>query len=64
MWVLPMKGYNAGTPYADHHVGDSPEMMPLDSSSFEDLHAGVHQCITRTALLDANDQKVLACHAN
>jgi len=57
MWVLPMKGCNAGTPYANSSVGDSPEMMPLDSSLFEDLHAGVHHHITRTMLLDANDPK-------
>ena len=41
IWVLPMKGYNAGIPYEDHPVGDSLKMMPLDSSLFEDLHAGV-----------------------
>ena len=57
MWVLPMKGCNAGSPYANSSVGDSPEMMPLDSSLFEDLHAGVHHHITRTMLLDAKDPK-------
>jgi len=57
MWVLLMKGCNAGTQYADCPVGDSPEMMPLDSSLFEDLHAGVHCHITRTTLLDVNDPK-------
>jgi len=57
MWVLPMKGCNAGTPCADRPVGDSPEMMPLDSSLFEGLHAGVHRHITRTMLLDANVPK-------
>jgi len=60
MWVLSMKGCNAGTPYADHPVGDSPEMMPLDSSLFNDLHAGVHRHITRTTLLDANDPKLFS----
>jgi len=57
MWVLLMKGCNAGTPYADCPVGDSSEMMPLDSSIFKDLHAGVCRHITRTMLLDVNDPK-------
>jgi len=41
MWMLPTQGCNLGLPYADRPVGDSPEMMPLDYSLFEDLHAGV-----------------------
>ena len=53
----PIKGCNAGSVYAGQPVGDSSEMMPLDSSSFEDLHAGVHHHVTRTTLLPMDDPK-------
>ncbi len=42
-WLLPLKGLNKGTVYENRPIGDSPEMMPLDTSLFEDLHAGVHR---------------------
>ena len=51
------EGVQCWNPYANHPVGDSPEMMPLDSSLFKDLHAGVHYHVTRTTLLDVNDPK-------
>ena len=57
MWVLPMKGCNAGSVYADQPVGDLPEMMPLDLSLFEDLHTGIHHHMTRTTLLPNDDPK-------
>ena len=37
-WLLPMKDLNIGTTYHNRPVGDSPEMMPLDCSLFNDLH--------------------------
>ena len=52
MWILPINGYNDGTMYANRPVGDSPEMMPLDSSLFEYLHAGVHHHVSITSLLE------------
>ena len=57
MWVPPMKGCNAGLVYADQPVGDSPEMMPLDSSLFEDLHAGICCHMTKTTLLPNDNPK-------
>jgi hypothetical protein len=35
--VAPLNGLNAGTVYAGRAVGNSPEMMPLDSSLNKDL---------------------------
>ena len=44
-WILPEHGYNAGTKYADHAVGNTPEVMPLDCSLFHDLDEGVNKHI-------------------
>jgi len=58
MWLLPINGCNAGTVYAKRPVGDSPEMMSLlDCSLNKDLHCGVHQHVTLTALLENNNSK-------
>jgi hypothetical protein len=40
-WLLSLKGLNKGTVYEIHPISVSPEMMPLDTSLFKDLHAGV-----------------------
>jgi len=43
---------------ADHPIGDSPEMMLLDSSLFQDLHAGIwHHARMRTTLLNNDDPR-------
>ena len=31
-WFLPMNGFQDGTPYAEHPVGNSHEFTPLDNS--------------------------------
>ena len=31
-WLLPMNGFQDGTPYDGSPVGNSPEFMPLDNS--------------------------------
>ena len=33
-WLLPVTNLNTKTPYFGHPVGNSPEMMPLDTSLF------------------------------
>ena len=36
-WLLPMNGFQGGTPYAGRHVGNSPEFVPLDNSLNSDI---------------------------
>ena len=36
-WLLPLNGLQCGTPYADHHVGNISEFMPLDNSLNRDI---------------------------
>lgn len=38
-WILPLNGLSAGTIYAQRPPGDSPELMPLDTVLFMDVHA-------------------------
>ena len=36
-WLLPMNGFQDGTPYAERPVGNSPEFMPLDDNLNRDI---------------------------
>jgi len=36
-WVLPLFGLNTRTVYASHPMDDSPELMPLNCSLFQDV---------------------------
>ena len=56
-WVLPMKDLNKGTTYHNRPVGDSPEMMPLDCSLFNDLHEAANRHVSLTHLLHKDDPK-------
>jgi hypothetical protein len=56
-WLLPMKDVNIGTTYHNRPVGDSPEMMPLDCSLFNDLHESAHRHVSLTHLLEKDDRK-------
>jgi len=56
-WLLPMKDLNKGTTYHNRPVGDSPEMMPLDCSLFNDLHEGANRHVSLTHLLHKDDPK-------
>ena len=40
-WLLPTNGFQYGTPYAKHPVGNSPEFTPLDNS----LNRDILQCL-------------------
>ena len=57
MWLMPFNGCKAGMVYAVCPIGDSPEMMPLDSSLFEDLHASICHHATQMTLLENDDPK-------
>jgi hypothetical protein len=46
-WILPLKDLNAGTIYRKLPPGDSPELMPLDTSLFND----VHHCVNRHVMI-------------
>ncbi len=42
-WLLPLKDLNKETVYENPPIGNSPEMMPLDTSLLQDLQAGVRR---------------------
>jgi hypothetical protein len=54
-WLLPLKGLDKGTVYENLPISDSPEVMPLDTSLFKDLHAGVCRHAAQTVLLHLED---------
>jgi hypothetical protein len=56
-WLLPLKGLNKGTVYENHPIGNSPEMMPLDTLLFKDLYVGVCRHAAQTVLLPFGDPK-------
>ena len=56
-WILPEQGCNAGTAYYDHAVGNTPEVMPLDASLFNDLDEGVERHIICTSRLPQEDPR-------
>ena len=54
-WLLPMNGFQDGTPYAGPPVGNIPELMPLDNSLNRDiLHILRFHCFLRHFVLDGN----------
>jgi hypothetical protein len=54
-WLLPLIGLIKGTVDENRPIGDSLEMMPLDNSLFEDLHAEVCRHAAQTVLLPLED---------
>jgi hypothetical protein len=56
-WILPMNGCNEGTTYDNHPVGNTPEIMPLDTSLFNDLDEAIQRHIIYTNRLDPTDPK-------
>ena len=52
-WLLPMNGFQDGTPYAGRPVGNIPEFMPLDNSlNREILHSLHFHCVLSRFVLD------------
>ena len=52
-WLLPMNGFQDGTPYAGRPVGNSPDFMPLDNILNRDIFHGLHfHCVLIRFLLD------------
>ena len=47
-WTLPEVGVNEGIVHGDHAVGNTPEIMSLDCSLFNDLHEGVDRHVIIT----------------
>ena len=56
-WLLPSNGLNAGTRYENSPVGNSPELMPLDTTLFQDLKLSVQRHVIFTCNLPPNDPK-------
>eukprot|EP00750_Incisomonas_marina_P022488 INCI4974.6.p1 GENE.INCI4974.6~~INCI4974.6.p1 ORF type:complete len:158 (+),score=16.05 INCI4974.6:268-741(+) len=57
-WLLPLKGLNDAGRYASRPVGNSPELMPLDCSLFQDSDDAVDRHIAVTSSLpDTNVKK-------
>ena len=55
MWIIPVQGLNSGTVYANRPPGNSPELMPLDSSLNQDVHNAVNQHVIWTHHLKPSD---------
>ena len=53
--ILPLNELNKGTSFEGHPVGNSPELMPLHCSLFNDVSVNYHINITRK--LSENDDK-------
>ena len=52
-WLLPMNGFQDGTPYAGLPVGNSPEFMPLDNILNRDiLYSFCFHCVLSRFVLD------------
>ena len=59
-WLLPMNGFQDGTPYDGRPVGNSPEFMPLGNSlNIDILHCLRFHCVLRRFVLDGegNDEE-------
>ena len=57
-WILPQFGINEGTVYNMRPVGNSPEMMPLDSNLNKDIHEAAHShCVYTADLPDTDPRK-------
>ena len=54
---ITRKNLNKGTQYAYAPVGNSPELMPLVCSLFEDLHKCVNRHVVYTLKLHKSDDK-------
>ena len=55
MWIIPVQGLKSGTVYANRLPGNSPELMPLDSSLNQDIHNAVNQHVIWTHHLNPGD---------
>ena len=52
-WLLPMHGFQDGTPYDGRPVGNSPECMPLENRLDRDIfHSLRFHCVLSRFLLD------------
>ena len=56
-WVLPQKDINKQTKYFNWPVGNSPEVMPMESNLNKALHEDVNWLCCITNHLDNTDQK-------
>ena len=56
-WLLPEQVLNAGTTYALKPIGNSPELMPLDCSLFQDVILGLRIYIIYTGSLHKDNPK-------
>ena len=57
-WLIPQKGCNADTVYANRPVGNSPEFMPLDNSLNQDIQVSLSlHCAVSAHLPDDDSRK-------
>ena len=58
-WILPQNKLNENTKYANRPIGNSPEVMPLDSNLNKDLHESVNWlCSIPNCLDNSNPVKL------
>ena len=63
-WILPELGCDAGTACYDYAAGNTPKVMPLDTSLFNDLDKGVEQYIACTSRLAHNNPRKFSLSAS
>ena len=56
------KGINKGKAYKNHPVGNSPKLMPLDFSVFQDVILGLRNHIVCIEELDIHNRKINHWH--
>ena len=56
-WLIPPKGCNVGTVYANRPVGNLPEFMPLDNSLNQDTQVSLSLHCTVTVHLPDDDSR-------
>ena len=56
-WLLPKHGLNKGTVYEKFPTDNSPELMPLDTSLFQDVLVSLKRHIFYTQKLSNDDPK-------
>ena len=60
-WILPLNGLNSGTVYEGRPVGNSPELMCLDSHLFNDVDQAMSMHVAITHDLPESDPKKFTC---
>ena len=56
-WLIPQNGCNTGVVYTNLPMGNSPQFMPLDNSSNQDIQVGISLNYAVTVHLHDHDSR-------